>query len=151
VVIRRRVALSFGAALAVLGSLLPWNYHYYIGGVTPTNGVRFYLKPYGWSCIGPAIEDYGGLGIILLSLTLVALGFVAPRFVKRPAVWRLICAFVLAFLSIYHLAKCYSLVPEHYIYDGMVTVGVGVELVLVGSMVILLTILAEILRERRVS
>jgi hypothetical protein len=73
-----------GAALAMVGSFLPWEKQ---GDPIPyqTYGIKLF----------PMVSDYGGALVILLTLTILLLAYRPPSFIKKSSLWNLIISALL--------------------------------------------------------
>jgi hypothetical protein len=128
---------TIGTILNILGSFLPWSCEGDFVWVC-TKGIRIYahwspeFKTYPW------FEDNGGLVIILLSLVIVGLAARAPGFIKRPAVWSVVCAAILILASIYHIGRWILRGIEMRGVIGAPVPTVGLGFVFLGSCILLI-------------
>ena len=93
-----RILYLIGAILAIVGSFLPW---WCEGDLIWRcyKGISLYPWVNNW------LQDNGGLLIVLLSMAIVGLAFRPPRFVKRSAIWNVVCGATLTLLSAYYVGR----------------------------------------------
>jgi hypothetical protein len=144
-----RLLLTVGAVLVILGSFLPWMRHDTFVGIVSTRGIELYWVPAGWSSLSLRFEDNGGILTALLGLVTAVLFLRPPRFIRRSENWALVCAAILVIVSLYHRAMGWLMyMRTRHVRDGMSYVGAGLYVVILGSSLILVAALIEVLTKQ---
>jgi hypothetical protein len=122
---------TIGAALALLGSFLPWEEE---GDFIPhwTYGIRLFPQP----------SDDGGLLIVLLTISIIILAFRPPRIVKSTERWILVLASLLMTASIIfvlrwlvHRVASAGIIGAASLEIGLIAVAVGSSLLFLSSII----------------
>ena len=125
-----KTTFIIGAALAFVGSFLPWRRE---GDFISywTYGIRF----------SPSIKDNGGFLIILLTLLVIILVFRPPDFIGKPSVWSILLSIALAADAVFRVCE---LVINRINVDGVVgapVIQIGLVMVFIGSMFLLFSVI----------
>ncbi len=124
-----------GAALAILGSFLPWEVW----------GDFAAVWLYGIQ-IKPTWVDNGGVLIVCLGVMILGLTIWPLRFFKTTISWLVIVSSILSGVAVYHLGAWLVRRIQHGSMIGATSIQIGLELVCLGAT---LTLVGGIGRDRR--
>ena len=126
--IRMRTMGMLGAALALLGSFLPWEW---AGDLIsyPIYGIRLF----------PRLNDYGGSLVVLLTVVIVILSFRPPGFLKNAQRWLLVLTVILTIIAILFTLRWLSNRIAFAFAVGAPSIGAGLISIVLGSVVLLIS------------
>ena len=136
----KRKIIIIAIFLSIIGCFLPWQLEGDVVNLI-TCGIQIY----------PSINDNGGIFILLLNIFILILLMKTPKIIKEPQKWINIFSITLVFLSFYHFGRFLLYLSDPHFEPselGIPSLGIGLILIIIGSILLLFVLIIEFLRKR---